>query len=469
MTEKRYLTLIELVISLAILAAVSSVLLTNFIDDHQREREKVTRERGEAVRTSVLGGRGKFGEYLSDMGRWPEVFYERDSYGNLLEEYALSQLYDRTIWYHGSSTESMFTRVGELELGSRILDLPVSTNFRNYIYPTVRMSIGWRGNYLNLGKTSKAKYSDGWGRGWRVITNYYLDKADGEDVLAEYYDELTELSNVGDNPQVFIDGVVSYGADGLEGGSKVSDIDQYFLFPRSLQSADLNVVLKVRDEFDPSYWNELDVREISEYVQGSTYQKGEVVYQEFGGDKYYYTSISSDNKSMPCSTSITPEIVNFGWRYGTPANVVSKDSVRVLIFSPAKRKLNNNGTAMEIGYINIKPNLSTSENQEKYTPLLYAYKNNAGNMVIGEDIDSYLDRRNLENSNLYFYHNWQYDQNIIGSLFQVRGLIPGRRMIYGFVGFHNGNSYMSMAASSLEWVELLPGDNKVTIYLKSIK
>ncbi len=218
--------MIELVISLAIIAAVAMVALDNFTDSEMRTRQEKTLERGKVIQEAIQ-------RFVSDMGRWPKV-RDTDSGSELAE------LYRRDCFYHNSETETMFNHEEEVELTWNILDLSeTQPAVFNYVFPTARMRVGWAGPYLN---TSSEKLYDGYGRPWRIVDNWYL-KTESNSLVVEQSE--TDSPSSGDE----IQGVTSYGADGAEGsGDNYYDSDEEFLYPHENNLATLSIYLKMRDD-----------------------------------------------------------------------------------------------------------------------------------------------------------------------------------------------------------------------------
>lgn len=465
------LTLLELVISLAIIAALASVLLDNFADMEIRERERQTLYRGEMVRDAMSGCHEKDGisRFLSDMGRWPKVTVETDSSGNRLNERNLAQFYDRTVFYHNSETETMFSHNADNTLNQTVLGLPAAPVFTRYSFPKISMRVGWNGPYLNLLSTDGAKFTDGWGKPWKIITNFYFEKTGS--ALTPKYDAFVE------NPAstVEIEGIASLGADAVSGGTDAADKDHEFIFAHDLCRASLTVTLKVRDDFDPAVWNDLSLVNASEYSAG-TYARGRVVYIQNSGVKYYYTSLVNGNILAPNQNTTDYTAVNDGWLYGTPSNTVSLDSVKVLLFAPAKRTVSG-GTSMETGFYRFIPNISTETDKTKrFPPLHYCHEISSGAQTICTDAEATSDTNLDENvalgeqnkNRLRTKLTWNATSAAVSSSFRIDWLVPGYRRIYAFAAHYNDSpsGYTSMAASSVEWVYLKPGENYITLYLE---
>ncbi|MFA6814755.1 MAG: type II secretion system protein [Lentisphaeria bacterium] len=468
-TNSHNLTLLELVISLAIVAALSSVVLDNFADVELRNRELQTVERGEMLCETMIGD-GKnsgIGDFISDMGRWPTVTVETDEAGVRKNGRNLAQLYDRSVFQHQSASATMFSHLCKININATILGLSVEPIFSDYVFPEITMQVGWNGSYFNLFNET-SNFMDGWGNPWKIVTRYYLEMADSS--LKGSYDLLETPA-----ADIEIEGVVSYGADNALGGTDVSDSDHSFLFPHEGNLATLLVSLKVRDDFDWCQWNSLKQLSAVIYSEGSSYKRGEVVFIEESGKRHYYTSTVNDNTVAPNLDTSDYSCVNTGWFYGTPSNMVSADSVRVLFFAPAKR-VYSGGECMEAGFFCFAPYSDTElEKKILYPPLYYCYENDSGIQTIGMDVDATSDanldesvERGLYNANrLRSRLDWQYSETgTVPSFFRAEWLVPGRRLIYAFIGNLNGSVYSSVAVGSFEWIELKPGENHITLYLE---
>ncbi len=461
------LTLLELVISLAIVVALASVLLDNFADAEFRERERQTHARGSQIQHLITGQTNANGIslFLSDLGRFPKVHIENDANGDLNRSRFLAQLYDPSVWYYQSESLTQFSRTVDLTITEDLLALTETVPFTNYIFPKVNFTVGWRGPYLML-PTHTNTFNDGWGRPWEVVTSFWRKSENNK--LVENY-EIEETPTQDDE----IEGIVSWGADGTEGGINPCDMDAAFLFPYEDQLATLTLNLKIRDELDPSKWNDLTNLASTLYQSANTYTRGAVVHITTESGNHYYTSLITDNNNTPYLNASDYTITHASWQYGVPANCASIDATRILLFSPAMRGANENAT-FEGGFYRFSPYEETETNNELLYPALYSCRESAnGTQSILIDPDANLDdnpeEKNINRENKTRLHailNWEVANQKIPSYVRIERLIPGSRFIYAFVGYKENANYFSKNVTDLIRIELKPGENHITLYLE---
>lgn len=466
-----HLTLLELVISIAIVAAFASILLDNFADEEFRARERQTHTRGLQVQTLMNGQSNTDGisRFLSDMGRFPKVYIdpERDEEGEIKKNRYLAQLYDPKVWYYASEDNTQLARTVNLTVSQTMLDLEDAPTFSNYNFPRVSFSVGWRGPYLSLPYMNTNTFEDGWGRPWEIVTNFHRDVNNHK--LVEDYEIATPSSTY--TPE--IEGIISYGADGAEDGTASMDKDNVFLFPYEDQLASLDVCIKVRDEFDPTKWNDFTTLTSSIYLPGTTYPKGAVVSTNINGVDHYYTSQIVDNTLQP-NLTISDTTPNGGWKYGVPANVVSGNATRILLFSPALRG-KTNGT-FEGGFFRLSPYTDDETNSDLlYPSLKYCEETSGGAQVFGTDEDVKIDPDDpsaksigkINGTRSRVVLDWKLSpEQKVPSFLRIERLVPGRRILYGFSGFNESTNYFSKCVCEPVWIDLKPGENHITLYFE---
>ena len=488
------MTLLELVISLAIVAALSAVVLDNFSDTEMRERERQTVERGERVRRAMTGADEKDGisRFLSDMGRWPKVTVKNDANGERNHRRNLAQLYDRSVFYHSSETKTMFNRPAEITVNHTVLGI-ADPGLEDYAFPKVALNVGWSGPYLNLLKTDGAAFPDAWGKSWKIVKHYFLKTSGG--TLIPDNTAVAETASQPDG-ETEIDGIVSYGADDAAGGAEPADLDHEFIFAHDLNLATLTVTLKARDDFNPAVWRDLkpgDAASAAEYNQAtaaaSGCNPGDVVYCLEGSARHYYTCLNTAAAAAtandatvgatgaPYNSTGDYTAVNGGWRYGVPSHWVSADGVSVLLFAPARREISGD-PVMEAGFFRLIPWPTGAARELRFPPLRYCHEASGGTQTIGTDADATADGEVDEdvasgserNTNrLRAKLEWEYTSGSLPSTFRASWLVPGRRRIYAFAGFYYGGIFVSGMTSPVESIDLKPGNNYVTLYLERVK
>ncbi len=465
--RRHNLTLLELVIALAILAALSVVVLDNFSDMEMRERERQTIEHGERVKRIMTGADEKDGisRFLSDMGRWPKVTVEDRTEGTRDHRRNLAQLYDRSVFHHRNETETMLGRIAEIDTRDA---LNIGTIPTSLTLPVVSLSVGWSGPYLNLLKSDGASFSDPWGHSWKIVECYYLKKSATDTLEPDY--TVAEETESRPTAATEIDGIVSFGADDVEGGSDPSDRDHEFIFAHDLNLATLTVTLKVRDGADPSVWKEPKNVTASAYVTGQKYDRDDVVFLQNAGLYHYYTCIADDTAAPPYNGDYTQ--AGDGWRYGVSPRLISAGESRVLLFAPARRRISTERSAMEAGFYRFMPYLSGAPVAERFPALRCFHsgaEENDADATADGSVDQNVDPGERNTNRLRAKSNWEYSATSFPTAFRAEWLIPGKRRIYALIGFYHNGTWVSGAASSVEYVDLKPGNNYITLHLERVK
>lgn len=502
------LTLIELIVCLGIVAVLTTMVLNSFADIKSREAENLTTMRGKAVQNVMKGMdvEGGISRFLSDMGRWPRVYVPALGDGNGGRR--LAELYDPTVWYYENSSNTALNHTETIEAKTiqSILNLPESGKFVDGLsYPTVTMPVGWRGPYLDLQEPIGANYFDGWGRAWNIITNYNLEVASnqlqentGGTNKIQIYSISSDFDEMKTNKtQCRIDGIVSYGADRAEDRDTVtaSDADQTFLFPHHMDihsknaTASLTVRLKVRDN-DSATW--ISPSATMPWAKNIVYGVGDVVTQggklyychnsHTSGDHFVVTNFYALSGASAFQTNIDYAVGSlccydgYLWRcsnpLSAPTNLVWDESswdklcpvttiperISLLLFVPVMQGETNR--VMKLGYYHFYRN-TTTENGSEVKP--YYKASSSATAVDDVDVSS-------DNTTNYTHYNPRYlraeDESESWNEFQISRLVPGRRKIfcaaYGdFMGVYQ--------CSGVEWVDLRPGENHITLYLERKK
>ena len=425
---KRYLTLLELIITLAIIAVLAAIVLDNFGNYEMRERHRQTTERGNAIKSVVLGTNEADGvsAFLSDMGRHPSVHID-----NSVEEPGgrlLAQLYDRSIFRHDPTGTTMFNHSAELPLTQSLMGLPVDRS----IYPVVRMNVGWNGPYLPSPGGSGSLF-DSWGNPWRIIANYRLKPESGR--LVPDYDAPT------DTPSAYteIDGIASFGADNVADSGTNHDYvdrDQEFIFAHETTLATLIITLKLRDDDSPAVWSEPEAYtgSITSYSATTSYAVNDVVKL---GNRVYRSLLNGNQNNQPDESP--------GYWRQIHAKLV--DRAGVMLFAPVKRGSRSVSSGfMDIGYYRFESDGSGG------VPLL--------------DRDGNADRDQVSSGDIW-EQRFIAEQEWTGAgVVKIERLTPGRRKVLGYTYRTSGAVYDLFFSSAQEWVTLRPGNNYLTLYLE---
>jgi prepilin-type N-terminal cleavage/methylation domain-containing protein len=157
---KAGMTLIELIITLSIMAAVASIALVTLSDMGATSRYEETERRGLAAQQAVIGWPGEISRFFNDVGRYPAVLSTDN-------RKVLAELYDSSLTstsrYEALFLPITFTNALPGETTTELLE--AVTN--------VTMGAGWRGPYLFNRNDTFRDYTDNWGRSWWVTTNEY--------------------------------------------------------------------------------------------------------------------------------------------------------------------------------------------------------------------------------------------------------------------------------------------------------
>lgn len=206
--KTRPLTLLELVITLALLAALTMVVFTMSGDMLEEGRYERTARSAEQIRHAIWNDVQGERCFLSDMGRLPCVKENSKSGQRLQELFKLNgtnrNLLNRSFDISPNDYRNYLDLANhfwrqEIDGGNLVWR---ETSEWQYWLPEFSMRSGWGGPYVS---SKNLRELDGWGREWRI-----LDR-DGNDVTNDNADNLPA-----NNTPIW--GVMSYGSDNLKEG-----------------------------------------------------------------------------------------------------------------------------------------------------------------------------------------------------------------------------------------------------------
>ncbi len=391
-------------------------------------------------------------------------------------------------------------------------------------YPEVSMPVGWRGPYLNMARPQGGLCFDGWGRAWKIVTRYNLridgnrleENRSGTNPVQIYADAADFNTMRANGTECRIDGVVSYGAnDAEESGSGVlpSNADLSFLFPHHMDNyggnsfASLTVELRVREaSSDGAFrWKKPSANE--PWRTDRAYAVGDMaVYgSTAGAEKLYccreahaagsawdssrwidWSGVSRvDAYSIDPAVAPVGSIVRYNARCYYRATAVSTgssnpeedadwlklfewntapDQVGLLLFTPVMRASGSN-RIMSLGYYHFYRTAAES-NPLGVRPMHRASSTSAATADLDCDtLDTSSDYSTGDYNGRYLTAE---DRHLIRGQpvwneFSIDRLVPGRRRISGV--FYNSKTGVYQD-SGVEWIELLPGENRLVLYLE---
>lgn len=154
-------TLIELILSLTILAAVASIVLTTATDLGERSRYEETERRGERIQEAVIGLPDAPSRFATDLGRFPMVADETK--GRELAELYDADTSTNTVFVYASRSLNLTPSADRATYGS-VTDFNGTNNPLGDV--EITLGAGWRGPYLTW---RYAKLTDNWGRPWERL------------------------------------------------------------------------------------------------------------------------------------------------------------------------------------------------------------------------------------------------------------------------------------------------------------
>lgn len=441
-------TLIELVIVMAVIAAVAGLTLGGFADNLAQDRQRETAARGAMVREALTGGRDPDGvsRFLNDMGRWPRVpaaAFATDGAGR-----ELGELYDPAVFAWDNGECRMLMQY--CGAGGRSLVKPELKNFGlepapgNGLPDAVDMGqtmlrVGWNGPYINVPAAENPKFYDGWGNPWHAYD------AAGAEIG-------------GGNARAPIYGIASFGANNLDdesnGDTEYADCDQEFsLAPGENTLASLQVELRLRAREEPKGWKNFtaleDVKfaEIPAYTPGRQYDAGDVVKVAEGAVTHYYQSAVKNNALAPFAGT-EPDYQNPtpGWRYAGRENggVYEEwslvNGVTVLLYAPAEIE---RGKLMDIGFFRFSKCGAQTDAPRRF-------RNDGSVLDDGGDPTPEVEFTGF-------------------SAARLSCLAPGRRPVCAAVYLETAGRYPVLFTAPLETAVLRPGGSHLVLYLERQK
>jgi prepilin-type N-terminal cleavage/methylation domain-containing protein len=198
------MTLIELVVVLALMAALATVMLTGVSELGNRGRYDETTTRMRLIREAVIGNGSEPGRFIRDMGRLPIMHTDTD----------------------GVRLAELWRDQGDIDYGAVTSNLTSGawqwtewTTFGHHLPDTVELVCGWNGPYLMVDDPTEAESYDGFGNAWRV-------DADDDDCITN---------------------VTSRGSDNADGSTTWDEVDRSLNLAGLLPETSLTVLVKARN------------------------------------------------------------------------------------------------------------------------------------------------------------------------------------------------------------------------------
>lgn len=177
-------TLIEAVISLALLAALSAVMFSMSTQNRDQLRSERTLREGRAIQAAMTPDlNGGISRFLSDMGRYPGIHNTvmtpgPDGTRGYRKGEILAELFDRSLFIQDNKTNTLnrrFLYPTTPDIWFDALGITSASEFtsirerwmkKNTPFPPVSMRMGWNGPYV---EAPGNKLLDGWGNEWVPI------------------------------------------------------------------------------------------------------------------------------------------------------------------------------------------------------------------------------------------------------------------------------------------------------------
>lgn len=225
------LTLLELLVVLTILVALSTVAITSTSGVADQARYEATQRTLENIRDAVIGpanlrdtdGTLLYTGFVADTGRLPKAVAEVVDGGTVL---TLQEL-----WIQPGTLVEYDVRPALA--ANIVVDTPSSAAEEEDA--VVYLGTGWRGPYLNL-KPGTTRIVDGWGS----------EIATPVGIVQGYPNNLLLNSAVPVNVGDQINEVLCLGRDSAIGGAEAYDRDSETTFPSSLLNGTISVQVEVR-------------------------------------------------------------------------------------------------------------------------------------------------------------------------------------------------------------------------------
>ena len=478
--KRNYLTLIELLISLGILAAVASVTLSMLEESTSQQRFKRTYDTGDKIRKVINAENtdDKISRFISDMGRLPIVINTADGM-RLAELYDISSIASNVKW---NSSNAFSNSDSSLPSEDGILSFPDD-------FTVLKLSCGWAGPYLY---NHKEQLLDGWNNEWHILDSNF-------DIIAS--------APLG----TFFYGVESFGSNDSVDEDSWSSKRQKFKFNITGQTAanhaSLVVTFMVKDNkvrppvmqpvvnsttTSASAWAANYEYQINDEVKNSdfvfrcisnaiykkrksgtvepTWNTSAVGAQTFDRNIVWeYNGVASDQadwrancvyqkndtikaggnaytciRVRPISGSSTPLFQtkygdttsdgDFTWQCVYPEPTVM-NNLRIAVFSPRISR-NEKGVRR---FMAIRNGSSLTEDHANSI----SFTDNSFFSAMPDETASWTAHNQVE----------------------LKNLTPGNRKIYAYGFYKNGSNYRNKLGSGVLDIKLLPGVNSLTVYL----
>ena len=218
-TDIRAMTLLELVVTLGLLAALATLAVSSLDGLDSRSRMDTTERRLDMIERAVVGDKTRTGRFFEDMGRYPVV--QEIAEGRLLSE----------LWTEPTDAGTDIGYREEYLNGGSIWSVDSSRSFYSELPSSVTLFCGWNGPYLDNGHD---ELYDGFGNEFLLSQEASPDPTEP----ADWWGSTDAGVQAGDD----IRGVISYGADQAVGGTEWMDGDTYMV----LAGSECSLVLSIK-------------------------------------------------------------------------------------------------------------------------------------------------------------------------------------------------------------------------------
>jgi type II secretory pathway pseudopilin PulG len=472
------LTLIELLISLGILAAIATITLSMLEESGAQQRFKRTWETGEDIREIINAGKNDDGvsRFISDMGRLPAVINTGEGM-RLAEFYHESSVNEAAKW-----SSSVVFNNNDASLPSVDSSLTFPDDFVNLKLPG-----GWAGPYLY---NSRETLFDGWNNEWQLLDSAY-NKIESPVAGTFFY------------------GIESLGSNNSVDEDNWSSKSQVFKFNTSgtatADRASLIVTIMVRDDssLNPVLRPAVEYKSpsASDWAAGTEYK----INDEVKSGSFVFRCISSNviNKgkssaSEPSwSTATETPDNNIIWEYsgiaGSEAawqtsHIYSKNDqiqaggnaftcVRVRglsassapVFSTQYGDMTTDGDfswkcvypePAIMNYLRAAVFMPRVAVTEKGVRRFMAIRNDGGTTTTDSNDSITFSDGNFFVSMPEETAEWTAYNQVV-----LKNLPPGNRKLYAYGFFKSGTEYRNKRGSGVLDVKLSPGVNRITVHL----
>ncbi len=192
------MTLIEVLVVLSILAAITGIALSGASETISFSQESETIRRLETIRNAVMGNSDRnYGRFIADMGRVPAITIieiETDDGKEIDPGLLLSELWDSSF---SSTTKSL----GDSTY-SDSTNTPWPNDEEKKCFPLggdIKLRIGWRGPYMPCSNPDDFHFYDGFGENWITNGNDYKTISDGKLIYKIQSNGMDKKSDGDDN------------------------------------------------------------------------------------------------------------------------------------------------------------------------------------------------------------------------------------------------------------------------------